>query len=107
MFPTRLKKLREDKSWTQLQLSKKIDVSPKTIGAWERGTREPPMDTIAKFAEIFSVSTDYLLGESDIKNPSTQKEVDIADNDVIKTFEGKPIPEEDLELIKRLLRGKE
>ena len=33
------------------------------------------------------------------------KQVDIADDDVIMTFEGKPIPPEDLELMKRLLRG--
>lgn len=68
MFPNRLKTLRNEHSWTQADLANKINVSPKTIGAWERGTREPPIETITKLSDIFGVSADYLLGKTTQKN---------------------------------------
>lgn len=68
MFPNRLKTLRNEHSWTQADLAQRINVSPKTIGTWERGTREPPIETITKLSDIFEVSSDYLLGKTDKKH---------------------------------------
>lgn len=68
MFPNRLKTLRNEHGWTQADLASKINVSPKTIGAWERGTREPPIETITNLSDIFNVSADYLLGKTKEKN---------------------------------------
>ncbi|WP_424349222.1 helix-turn-helix domain-containing protein [Latilactobacillus sp. 5-91] len=107
MFPNRLKTLRNEHSWTQADLAQRINVSPKTIGTWERGTREPPIETITKLSDIFEVSSDYLLGKTENKSISKTKEAEITDEHTIMTFEGKPIQPEDLDLIKRLLRGKE
>ncbi len=76
MFPNRLRTLRNDRSWTQADLASKINVSPKTIGAWERGTREPPIETITKLSDIFDVSADYLLGKTTQKNTISTTETD-------------------------------
>lgn len=76
MFPNRLRALRNDRSWTQADLASKINVSPKTIGAWERGTREPPIETITKLSDIFDVSADYLLGKTTQKNTISTTETD-------------------------------
>lgn len=46
MFGIRLKELRTKYGYTQETLGEKLGVSDKTIGAWERGTREPPMKSI-------------------------------------------------------------
>lgn len=62
MFSDILKELRLGKKWTQGELGQKLHVSDKTIGSWERGTRQPNLETINKIATIFEVSTDYLLG---------------------------------------------
>lgn len=67
LFSQRLKQLRIDKKWTQAELASLLNISPKTVGTWERGTREPPMDAIIKIAQIFNVTTDYLLGR--VNNP--------------------------------------
>lgn len=64
MFGERLRDLRNEKHLTQDDLGEKLGVSPKTIGTWERGTREPPMKTINTLAKLFDVSTDYLLGRT-------------------------------------------
>lgn len=57
-----LKKLREKEKMTQVELSKKLNVSPSTIGMYETGRREPDYENLKRIAEIFNVSTDYLLG---------------------------------------------
>ena len=80
-----------------------MHVSQQTIGAWETERAIPGSDTLALLANLFNVSTDYLLGR-DTKEDDL-KTADLADDDTIFTFEGKPIPEQDLEYMKRLLRG--
>ncbi|MCM6843998.1 helix-turn-helix domain-containing protein [Latilactobacillus curvatus] len=105
----RLTYLRESKGWSKTLVVKKLGL--KNLGTYanyEYGTREPDMEIIVKLAKLYEVTTDYLLGNTD--NPAGNidvKQAEITDDQVIMTFEGKPIPEEDLDLIKRLLRGKE
>lgn len=65
----------------------------------------PSAKKLEELADYFDVSTDYLLGRTD--DPRREKTADLDDKQVIMTYQGKPIPEEDMELIKRLLRGKE
>ncbi|MES5862847.1 helix-turn-helix domain-containing protein [Lacticaseibacillus paracasei] len=65
MFGQRLHDLRTENGYTQETLGEKLGVSPKTIGTWERGTREPPMKAIDRLAKLFDVSADYLMGRSD------------------------------------------
>lgn len=62
MFPQRLKELRLERGFTQEYIGKMLHVSYKTVGAWERGTRQPSIETIQKLSNMFAVSTDYLLG---------------------------------------------
>lgn len=52
--------------------AQKIDVSKSTASDWGKGNK-PSMDTIIKLADLFGVSTDYLLGNTDIKNPPEQQ----------------------------------
>ena len=72
-----------------------------SIYSWKK--KDPSITRLTKVADVLNVSVDYLLGNTD--NPSKKKSVDLNDDDVIMTFEGRPIPPEDLELMKRLLRG--
>ena len=103
MIGERIKELRKSKKMSQSELGKFIGVSQTTVTAWENGRAEPSSSYVAKLATFFNVSTDYLLGrdhkEDDLKT------ADLADDDTIFPFEGKPIPEQDLEYMKRLLRG--
>ena len=61
-FGTRLRFLRKKQSnMTQEQLGKILNVSPSTIGMYERGEREPSYKLLVKIATHFQVSIDYLL----------------------------------------------
>ncbi|MBM7715990.1 transcriptional regulator with XRE-family HTH domain [Bacillus thermophilus] len=59
----KLKALRESKSWSKTHVAKKLNVNTlSTYANWEYGLRTPDNDMIAKIAELYDVSTDYLLG---------------------------------------------
>lgn len=66
----RLKELREEKEGLyQEDIAKFLGVSIPAVSQYESGKRDMSTDTIIKLAEFFNVSTDYLLGKSDIRNP--------------------------------------
>lgn len=58
MFGSRLKDLRNERKLTQDDLGKLLNVSGKTIGTWERDSRQPNIESINKLASIFGVTTD-------------------------------------------------
>lgn len=60
----RLKELREDKQITQSELAEILKVSRQTISSYELNLTEPTFETLVKIADIFGVSTDYLLGRT-------------------------------------------
>lgn len=66
-FGERLKDLRKKRSLTQSQLGEKLNVTKASISGYENDTRSPDRETLVKIAEIFNVSTDYLLGRTDDK----------------------------------------
>lgn len=58
----RLKALRLTLGLTQRELGEKLNVSTVSIRHWELGTKNPSMSAIVSLAQLFKVSTDYLLG---------------------------------------------
>ncbi len=68
-FGQRLRLLREEKKMVQKEIADLLNVSQSTIGKYENDQRTPSPDAIIKLAVFFKVSTDYLLGHSDIRNP--------------------------------------
>lgn len=65
----RIKQLREENSWTQLELSKKMNCAISSIAMYENESRKPSMEVLIKLSEIFNCSIDYLLCKSEIRNP--------------------------------------
>lgn len=57
-----LKQLRDREGITQAELSRKLKISPSTVGMWEQGRREPDCEMLKRIARFFKVTTDYLLG---------------------------------------------
>ena len=63
----RIKKLREEKKITQEELAFQLETSQQRISKLENQQVLMTEDFIIRCAEYFGVSTDYLLGVSDIK----------------------------------------
>ena len=49
---------------TKQALATEIGVSPDTMKNWQTGKNEIPASKIVAMADLFKVSTDYLLGRS-------------------------------------------
>lgn len=53
---------------TRVDLAKKLGISYSTLKSWMAGKTEIPCSKIVEMAQLFNVSTDYLLG---IDNPAS------------------------------------
>ncbi|GFZ93819.1 hypothetical protein GCM10008018_45320 [Paenibacillus marchantiophytorum] len=74
----RIKQLRVQFAWTQEELALKIDARKQVISNWERNVAKPELKHLIKLADVFRVSTDYLLGvEGNL--PSTHPQDGIED----------------------------
>jgi transcriptional regulator with XRE-family HTH domain len=68
-FGKRLKKLRLKKGLTQAELAKMLNIGESTISFYEAGKREPDYEMLNRFADLFNVSVDYMLGRTDFNKP--------------------------------------
>ncbi|MBI2266875.1 MAG: helix-turn-helix transcriptional regulator [Armatimonadetes bacterium] len=66
-FSRRLKKLRLKRGLNQAQLAARVGYSQGHISLLEDGKRVPNARTLSDFASFFEVSTDYLLGRSNLE----------------------------------------
>lgn len=94
----RLELLRKENNLSQNELAKKINMTQQRISAYEKGKREPDIETLKQFAEFFQCTIDYITGKSDIRNPEELKNVQFANNGGLNT-EG--LGEEELKELQR------
>lgn len=64
-FSERLKKLRKQAQFTQVDVAEKLGISQPAYASWERGVKKPTQENLIKIAQILNVSVDYLVGNSD------------------------------------------
>lgn len=60
-FGKKLRSLREEKRLSQVELSKKLNVTSQALSQYELGKRIPDAEMIIRIADFFDVSVDYLL----------------------------------------------
>ena len=78
MFQIRLKELREKSGMSQAALAKELGVVQSTVGMWESGKNKPENAKLEALANIFQVSTDYLLGRTDTPDALKSPTVSVA-----------------------------
>lgn len=117
----RIQELSKERGLSVRELGRKLDIGETTIYKWK--TQTPKLDVLEKVADYFDVSVDYLVGRTDKKLPflrwgrmygdavreelpryDVSKTSDLAENDIVFTFEGKKIPKEDLALIREIIK---
>lgn len=79
MIAERIKFLREQKNLTQTELAKKLNITRSSVNAWELGISVPSTQYIVELSNMFSVSTDYLLG---VDKTSTIDTSGLTENDI-------------------------
>ncbi|MFT9496303.1 helix-turn-helix domain-containing protein [Anaerosolibacter sp.] len=99
MFGERLKELRSKKDMTQQDLANLLNVSPSTVGMYEQGRRDPDTNTIKFLSDYFNVSTDYLLGQTNMKNPADHIHEAVKDDPELAEFWDEMKERESLQLL--------
>lgn len=85
------------------QTAIKAGLSENAIYGWK--THTPTAATINAVAKVLGVTYAQLTGEEESTEPTTiDLKAAAESDDVILSYDGRPIPAEDLEIIKRLLR---
>lgn len=62
MLRKRISELRIACGYTQVTLAKKLGVSKQAVSNWENDNIQPSIEMLVRLADVFGVTTDYLLG---------------------------------------------
>lgn len=83
MVADRIKALRENRGLTQTDLAKYLGITRSSVNAWEQGISVPSTQYIVELANLFKISTDYLLGRDKMATISvaglTESDVELID----------------------------
>ena len=76
--------LRTKAGMTQLELAEKLNYSDKSVSKWERAESIPDVTILKSLADIFGVTVDYLLGNTDIKEKAPDQDDQVQDKNVLR-----------------------
>ena len=70
---------RKRNGWSQEELAEKLGVSRQSVSKWESAQSIPDLNRIIKMAELFGVTTDYLLKDEMEKRETTETLMEVAE----------------------------
>ncbi len=96
----RVKELRKEHKITQEKLAASLGISRSAVAMYETGKCDLSNEILITCASFFDVSTDYLLGQSDIKKaPSTEDaKLSAEEAELLKLFRAAPAALQDAAL---------
>ncbi|HFL3597071.1 TPA: helix-turn-helix domain-containing protein [Clostridioides difficile] len=74
-----LKELRKENGLTQADVAAKIGLTKSAYGYYEQGKTVPDAYMLSNLAKIFDVSTDYLLGKTNVRENKEISESELID----------------------------
>lgn len=78
MFTQRLKALRAKQNLSQEAIALAMGINRSTYAGYESGQNEPDFDTLVMISNFHQVTTDYLLGLTDVSHSSYLLTIDEA-----------------------------
>lgn len=75
----RIRQLREKKGLTQKQLAKMTEITEASLSRYENNLREPRAEILSRIAKVLSVTTDFLLNQSNLEKSWWEKDDPPAD----------------------------
>lgn len=83
----KLRELRLRANLSQQNVADTLGISQQAYANYEAGKREPNNEALSKLSDLFNVTTDYLLGKTDIKSPPAPEGFDPMDVDMREIIE--------------------
>lgn len=77
-FGQKIKSLRREANMTQENLAELLSISPQAISRWETDVAMPDISLLPPLANLFNVTTDYLLGMETYQKDLRKAEFDKA-----------------------------
>ena len=88
----RLNYERTKRNWSQKYVAQRIGITNTVLSNYERDYRDPDTETLKLLAELYEVSTDYLLGRDDSRDELAHYK-----NKIAKEFPDADLMFEDME----------
>ena len=107
----RLKELRIEKGMNQKELADRLGYKQNTISQWENGKRFMDTETLRIVADFFEVSSDYLLGMSDLRDGSSSNKKEpintdgLSDNKKALITFAETVPEDKAAMILQVMKS--
>lgn len=84
MFAENIKRLRNERGWSQAMLAKVLETTKGTVSVWERGVRMPDMNVLQKICAIFHISMGELVDEFPELNVEKKPETEDAMKELVR-----------------------
>ena len=84
----RFKEARIRKRLKLTEVAQTLGVTQPTISSWESERKSPSLDMVVKMAELYGVTTDYLLGRNTEFTPGRTSPIP---SEILPTLDGKPV----------------
>lgn len=81
---SRLSQLRIDNGKTKEELVAYLSITMDSYNRYERGTRQPDLDSIVKLAIFYDVTVDYLLGRDEVAQAMVKREDCVSYKDLVE-----------------------
>lgn len=75
--------LRKKNGWSQEELAEQLGVSRQAVSKWEGAQSTPDLERVLRMAQLFGVSTDYLL-KDEIEDADTAEDSPVAGSDAAR-----------------------
>lgn len=100
VFGERIKQLRIEHQWTQEYVCEKLNISAGALSRYETSMYEPKsLELVKDFANLFDVTTDYLLGKTDEKTSNKKTKIDDIYMHLAKEAQDLKLDENDVDFI--------
>lgn len=104
-YPNRLRELRKEKDMSGTQVAEMLNISPQYYYDLEKGKRRLNVELAQKIAEIYNVSVDYLLGNTDVRSPADEITEAVSDDPELAEFWDDLKRREDLQIFFKQTRN--
>lgn len=96
-----LKALREQHNLSQLAMGLEVGVSASSIQQYEAGTNSPSVKVLAKMADYFGVSMDYMYDRTEVRSLPDSEELLLVDR--LKHVSDKVIQKAVMDILGRII----
>ena len=87
-MPRQFKTARQINKLKITEAAEKLGISQPTLSAWEGGRKSPSIDKLENMADLYGVTTDFLLGRSETQNQDLKQPIP---RQALPAFHGRPV----------------